>query len=199
MELTETKTINGFEPGIRGWLLLPVLALALQPISFLMSLRGFFYAGHPFRISLNIYILVYNLLVVLLTLHVAYFFFKKKALTPGYFILYRAAIFIPWLYIYFAGGKYPLTSASQASLVQPLLAHIIGLFILVPYFVFSKRVKATFNLPLNPGLSLEGLMIPFQPFIEKVEIFLHRTRKFLILEVLAFIILNIFLAILVTA
>jgi len=199
MELTETKTKKEFEPGIRGWLLLPLLALVIQPISFLISLSGFLKAANPFRIPLNIYILIYDILVVLLTLHVAYFFFKKKAITPIYFIFYRVVIFIPWVYIYFLGGKYPLTSASQGNLAQPLIAHAIGLLILIPYFIFSKRVKATFTLPLEPGRGLEAFMVSIQPVFEKVEAFLNKTRKFAIPGILAFIFLNIFLAILITA
>jgi hypothetical protein len=199
MEITETKTKKEFEPGIRGWLILPLLALVIQPISFVSSLAGFFKAVNPFRISLNIYILIYNILVILLTLHVAYFFFKKKAITPVYFILYRAAIFIPWVYIYFLGEKYPLTSASRGNLAQPLIAHAVGLLILIPYFLFSKRVKATFTLPLGPGLRLEGFMVSIQPFFDRVGAFLNRAGKFLIPGILAFILLNIFLAILFTS
>ena len=200
MEATTTNNI--IEPrikGIKGWLILPVLALVVQPISFVKSLIGFLQVVNPFRISLNIYILVYDILLTLLTLHVAYFFFKKKSITPMYFIIYRIAIFIPWVFIYFIGGKYPLTAASEVSLVQPLIAHTLGLLIFIPYFVLSKRVKATFNQPLKPGNRFEGMMVPIQPFFRKVESFLHKTRFFLIPLTLVVIIMTFFLVILITA
>jgi len=196
---TINNTIKSGLEGIKGWLILPVLALAVQPISFIKTLIGFFQAVNPFRISLNIYILVYDILVALLTLHVAYFFFKKKAITPMYFIIYRIAIFIPWVFLYFIGGKYPLTTASQASLAQPLIAHTLGLLIFIPYFVFSKRVKATFTQPLEVDNWLEGVIGPIQPFFGKIEVFLHKARKFLIPLTLAFIILTFFMGILITA
>jgi hypothetical protein len=116
-----------------------------------------------------------------------------------YFIIYRIAIFIPWVFIYFIGSKYPLTAASQANLAQPLIAHTLGLLIFIPYFVFSKRVKVTFNQPLEVGNSLEGVIVPIQPFFEKLEVFLHKTGKFLIPLTFAFIILTFFLGILITA
>ena len=116
-----------------------------------------------------------------------------------YFIIYRIIIFIPWVFLYFIGDKYPLTAASQASLAQPLIAHTLGLLIFIPYFVFSKRVKATFNQPLEPDNKLEGVMVPIQTFFGKVEVFLYKIRKFLIPLTLAFIMLTFFLVILITA
>ena len=200
----ESITINNtikpdLKGGIKGWLILPVLALIVQPLSFIRTLIGFVQAVNPFRISLNIYILVYDIFVTLLTLHVAYFFFKKKSITPMYFIIYRIVIFIPWVFLYFIGGKYPLTAASQANLVQPLIAHTLGLLIFIPYFVFSKRVKATFNQPLEVGNRIEGMLEPIQPFFLKLEVFLRKAGKFLIPLVLVFIILTFFLGILITA
>jgi len=197
MELT--KTGNPVDAGLKGWLILPMIAIIVQVIAFFNSLRGFSQAVNPFRLTLNIWIFSYNILLIALTLHVAYFFFKKKDITPIYFIIYRIVLFIPWVFIFLAGDKYPLTSAAQASLAQPFLAHTIGLLIFVPYFIFSKRVKATFIEPLDTTKTIERVMVKLQPRFDKFGGFLYKTRKFLILEVIGLIILTVFLGILIMA
>lgn len=197
MELTKTgKTV---EPGLSGWLILPMLALIVQVIAFFNSLRGFMNAPDPFRISLNAWILVYNIALVVLTLHVAYFFFKRKSITPIYFIVYRIALFIPWVFIFLAGDNYPLTSSAQASLGQPFIAHTIGLLIFVPYFIYSKRVKATFVKPLERGKWQEDFMFKVQPFFDKVEGFFNKTRKYIIFEVIGLIVVTVALGIVISA
>lgn len=187
------------EPGFKGWLWLPILALVAQPLSFLKAIPGFFKAANPFALSLNVYVFLYDLVLVALTLHLSYFFFKKKSITPVYFIFYRVAIFLPWLFIFFLSEGVPLTASSQANITQPMLAHTFGLMVMVPYFVYSRRVKVTFTEPLNPEIGLEKMMIPLQPFFDKTARFFHKTRKFIIPITIAFIIVSFFLAIVITS
>lgn len=197
MELT--KEYNSIEPGLKGWLILPMVTLIVQVIAFFKSFSDFMNNPGAFRIPLNGWIFAYNIILVVLTLHVAYFFFKKKAITPVYFIVYRIILYIPWVFIYLAGSNLPLTSSAQNSLIQPFVAHTIGILVLVPYFVFSRRVKATFQLPLEPSKTLEAIMVKVQPFFARVEGFLDKTRKWLILEVLGLIIFTLFFGILITS
>jgi len=185
--------------GIGGWLFLPLLVLVLQPILFLKELATFL--GHPgvFRFSLNIYIFLYDIILSLLSVHIVYFLLKRKAVAPVYFILGRTITFVLWSFIFFAGLDMPMTQASQLDLTRPFFAHLVGLFVLVPYFLFSKRVQNTFSEPLEKTVSVERIVIPLEPGFLKWWSFFTRTRKWIFLQLLGFAILVILLGILITA
>lgn len=121
--------------GIGGWLVLPAINVVLQPLlalpfaGLLVVLaspheRG--HAGLPAAFAFALY--------GLFALVVAVFFFGKRRLAPVLYIimvLINVAVAV-------------LGTSSLATSSDSVLRAVVGAAIWIPYFLLSKRVKATF-------------------------------------------------------
>ncbi len=180
--------------GISGWLYLPLLVLLIQPLYFIKVLWGFLQASNPFQFSINIYILIYDILLILTTLHLIYLFLKKKSITPIYFLFNKMLFFILWTFIAVYSVNIHLTAESNLNIFQVFFANIIGLIIFIPYFTFSRRAKNTFSQDLVQNIALDRIIVFLVPFLDKLQIFFYKIRKYFFLLIPAFIGLVVFLA-----
>lgn len=158
--LSETQSS---EPcGIGGWLLLPALAMVLSPLRIaydfyqnffpilrpslwfaLLSSKSGMY-NPPLALLLSWEIIV-NVLLLGLTLWLAFLFFKKQKQVP--------TLYVGWLVLtcilqmadlFFASFVPALAQQQNGSAYAELVKTLIASAIWIPYFLKSKRVKNTF-------------------------------------------------------
>lgn len=188
--MTEEKANVRIKSGIGGWLILPMIALFIQPVKLAIELRKIFTVHYPYRIIINYKILILDVIIVLLVSYIAYFFFKKKQVTPMLFVFLYLFLFAVWGFFFIS---------DHAVDFQPLFASIIGCLVFVPYFVFSKRVRATFTHSLDRSVVWERILLPATPLLEKWAAFLWRTRRFLYPGIIIFFIAVILISIVIIA
>lgn len=157
-----TTTDNTSAKGIGGWLILVVLGLIVGPIRiahFLYTVHWpIFRDGsweilttpggelyHPLWAPLITFEIISNLVSILLALITLWHLTKKSHHTPKfaiYWLLWTAAtVSID----YFAADLIPSVAAeSDTDSVKELVKSIFSAVVWVPYFLLSKRVKATF-------------------------------------------------------
>lgn len=148
--------------GLGGWLLLPALSLVVRPIILLYSIGQGFDAYFDQRIwvsymstdsgqyqpamaGLILFELTGNLSLLLLTLIAAVLFFQCRHRFPSFMIALLLATPVYLLLDYFWADSMHLGDTSGVK--QTLKSGLQGLFaacIWVPYFLMSRRVKATF-------------------------------------------------------
>lgn len=150
--------------GIGGWLILVVLGLLLSPIRIVTLLSQYhvpmFSDGtwellttpssdffHPFWAPLIAFEIAGNLLILLLGLLTLYFLFRKSKYTPRFAIAWLLTSFIFVIADYFLADTIPLIAAQPADpeTIKEVARSTVGAAIWVPYFLVSKRVKATFT------------------------------------------------------
>lgn len=149
-------------PGIRGWLILPLLGLFLSPfrISFFLyqEMWPIFSQGywailttptnetyHPYWAPLLVFEIVGNLLLIVATLAALYFFLTKSRYTPQIMIAWLAFILAFNVLDFFLADLIPAVAAQDDfESAKELARACIAAVIWIPYFLISKRVKATF-------------------------------------------------------
>lgn len=128
----ERKEETGGDPvdeslvGIRGWLILPAIGMALAPFSiiFLLGFEGpAAYKGFSF-------------LLWVIKCVTSVCFFSKKSSTPGLVVFCLIAAVIAPL---------PFTDSLHAADGRAWLSSVVAAIIWIPYFLKSRRVKATFR------------------------------------------------------
>ena len=148
--------------GIGGWLILVAIGLFVTPLkaihflwtNFLPIFQGDGWrrlttpgteAFHPYWKPLLIFEIAGNLTVISLGLFAGYHFFMKTRLAPRLLMMWFgfSAVFV--LIDFFVANLIPAVAAhddpdSTKEVIRALVAAIIW----VPYFLVSKRVKATF-------------------------------------------------------
>ena len=141
--------------GIGGWLLLTSVRI---PYSLYKDLWPIFSEGHwetltaptssayhPYWAPLLIFETVGNVLLVVLTLVAAYFFFRKLRYAPRIMIAWLAFILAFIATDFFVADLVPAVAAqNDTESARELVRAAIGAAIWIPYFAMSKRVKATF-------------------------------------------------------
>ena len=165
--------------GIGGWILFPALALIIQPVmvfkmSFLdaMQLRSRGFTVHYVWPAI-----VANLMIVLMVLVVSYFFFRKRRIAPSLFIIYLMLIF----------AMSTILQAFVPNLEVPFIAYIFSLFYFPVYFLFSRRVKATFVQPVTDGNRMERRFLRLEPGLIRFFSWLQRRRWWLPVLVILYI------------
>lgn len=148
--------------GIGGWLILPAISLVIRPFTLLYTFsttaNAYFNARlwenlatpgletyRPGFISLLVFELAGNTSVIALTMIAAVFFFRTKRQAPKLMIALLLAMAA--LHICDAIGNYWVGNAdgeNPAQTASDLIRVIVPAAIWVPYFLVSRRVKATF-------------------------------------------------------
>jgi len=153
--------------GLKGWLILIGIGLVLSPINSLIigsemliqliegetwgamtSVNSNTYT--PFWGELVIGEFVFELLMLIASIYLAYLFFTKNFFFPKYFIIFSVVslIAIP-LDAWLITKVLPHISLLREEVIFELIRTSIVCSIWIPYMLVSKRVKATFvkNMP----------------------------------------------------
>ena len=150
--------------GIRGWLILFLITLLVSPIRICLFLyRNFvplFSDGsferlttptsdvyHPLWMPLLTFEIVCNCLIIVFGLFVLFYLIRKSKKTPKLAIAWLILGFIFVVGDYFFADMIPLIAAQpeDPETIKEVARSTIGAVIWVPYFLVSKRVKATFT------------------------------------------------------
>jgi hypothetical protein len=148
--------------GIRGWLILPLLGLILSPLRLIYMIYEEMWpifssdywealtsptseSYHPLWWSVLIFEVAGNLTIFLLLLAALLSFLKKSRKAPKLVILwYLLAFVFAAADTYFRGYIPGATEQNDTILSSELWRTGITAAIWIPYFLVSKRVKATF-------------------------------------------------------
>jgi hypothetical protein len=194
-ETTVLKTKSGFG----GLLILPLIGFVLTPVKFLYVLYTCVISIHALAIPLNRTILVLDVLSVLVDIVLFIQFLQKKKIAPAFYIFYRLLWIVAAIGIYVGSIGLPLTQASNLELATDFFGSIVGAMIFVPYFLFSKRVNATFvNEPSDKSF-FDKIVKPITPVIAGFAGFLRKTKLFVILLILGYAVLTAVAAIAISA
>lgn len=142
--------------GIGGWLILVAIGLVFSPLYILGTTAAtylpllnnpsiaVFMESHPGLRAMLFFELVTNVIFVLFLLALNYLFFTKRRSFPTYFILFLVVQFV------LMAGDLVLAHALLPNLpvsakgATALMRSLVGMAIWIPYFIVSKRAKATF-------------------------------------------------------
>ncbi len=102
-------------------------------------------AYHPLNARVLLFELIGNSLILVFSLFVAGNFFLKSRLLPRIMVVFLLCTLLFYVADYFVSGLLPAIAAERPteSLIDLAAAFLICA-VLVPYFLFSKRVKGTF-------------------------------------------------------
>jgi uncharacterized protein DUF2569 len=141
--------------GLSGWLILVGISLVIAPFRLLLVLFGTnlpfllgtgnqeYLSSHPLTAALAGSEVLVNVLFFASLLALSYLFFKKKKGFPTYMILYHVlnAILLSINHIAFQ-ALHPTADLSAG--LRAVVGSVLGALIWIPYFLVSRRVKATF-------------------------------------------------------
>lgn len=148
--------------GIGGWLLLVGLGLIVSPLRigyFLATTHWPIFqngswgllttpgseAYHPLWAPLLVFEIIGNLGSIVLAIATLWLMFRKSRYTPRIAIAWLAWTAAVVVIDFFAADLIPAVAAqSDPDSVKELVRSIVGAAIWIPYFLVSKRVKATF-------------------------------------------------------
>ena len=122
--------------GLGGWLVLPLIALLVQPLIVLRDLYLYLRGGsYPFVIRINWLAVGLDAVVLVPGIALLVLFLRRRRTVPGAFALYYLLIYAYWCVV---------------GLFVPDAAHLmlttgLGCLVFVPYFACSRRVVATFT------------------------------------------------------
>jgi uncharacterized membrane protein len=133
--------------GIRGWLILPAIGLVLGSIIGFFALfaslgmfkelsRGGYGGLIAFELICSFGLLAFHIYTAV------QFFLKKRAVPKLMIAYYCVALAISLLQVVVAIGAG--TPAYAVGTARQLVSQVVGAAVWVPYFLVSKRVKATF-------------------------------------------------------
>lgn len=127
--------------GIGGWLILPAIGLVLTPlvnlgVIFALDIPALNVGRYQNLISFEI---IMNLVIGAAAVCLCILFFKKKAILPRCMVYYLVGNFLLNLLDYFLAQGEGL-SPDPSDLGRSIIAAAIW----IPYFLNSRRVKATF-------------------------------------------------------
>jgi hypothetical protein len=141
--------------GLSGWLVLVAIGLVVAPFVMLYTIVTVnlplltdhryqpYLSSHPALAALTVFEVFTNIIFIACVLALAFLFFTKRKGFPTFMIIYRvtqcSVILIDTITAHALIPSANLT-ASYATVARSL----IGALVWIPYFVFSRRVKATF-------------------------------------------------------
>ena len=197
METTTNKEITYSKIG--GWLWLPVISIIVSLFQFLKFIFTVIIHIELLNIGLNCITLVYNLVIIIYLVLISILFFRRKSIIPGLFVI----LWLFWMamaaFVMIQSTHYPLTQESNFTVVSQFFGSIVGGLIFIPFFIYSKGVKHTFIIPLNPNNSLENLFVRIEKFVNWLERFLKRRKKLLFPMIILYEVLLIVLNIVISA
>ncbi len=157
-QVAETKTLA----GIKGWLLLPLLSLFVIPVRTLFFVMNDLLpafsddvwlalttpgseAYHHLWGPVLIAELSGNLTAIAFSILLLVLFFKKSRLLPNYYVAFLGFNLLFVVGDYYISNLIPFVAAQDDhESVREMTRSISAAAVWVPYFLVSKRVKATF-------------------------------------------------------
>jgi hypothetical protein len=162
---TETHFRPLQPPKIGGWLIVIAVGLVLSllqnltnMLQVLAPLGGSFVwvrltdptspVYHPYWKTVIIYDAIAGCLYVVMNMVAIILFFGKRRLFPKLTVAFIPSIFLLSLVAYFLEGMIPAVANTPTYIGQShmVIVKFIALHVWIPYFLVSKRVKATFVL-----------------------------------------------------
>ena len=149
--------------GLGGWLILVIIGLVITPIRLSLFILSDFVpiftdgtwqaltvvtssSYHALWAQLIIFEMTGNLAIIILSLVTMYFMFRKSKRTPTVAITWYAVGFVFVVADFFLASMIPAIAdmPTDFETVKEISRASFGVLIWIPYFLFSKRVKATF-------------------------------------------------------
>ena len=152
--------------GIGGWLILPVIGLWITPLAQIILIATNFVplftrgawtvlttpgtaAYHPMWAPLLIFELGMKFVIIAADIYLLVLLHRRSPLFPKGMILFLLATFLLLGTDYFFSLTIPYIAAQQDRQgAREFMRSGVACIIWIPYFVYSKRVKATFRPPL---------------------------------------------------
>ncbi len=154
---------NGHLQGLGGWLILVIIGLIITPIRLSLFLQSDYFpmftdgtwqalttaaspSYHALWGPLIVFEIIGNLAIITLSLVTLYFMFRKSKRTPAVAITWISVGFIVVIADFFLADLIPAIAnmPTDFEVVKELIRSSFAVVIWIPYFLFSKRVKATF-------------------------------------------------------
>lgn len=148
----EPSTSPSVDPklvGIRGWLILPAIGLVVGPILSVVGLIALFAMFSRFMrgddSATLVFVLAVEIGLTLFSIYAAIRFFSKKSNAPSVIVtLLLVGIGASILEYVVLTQILRSSSEIQTRILEQLVLQVPKAAILIPYFMVSKRVKATF-------------------------------------------------------
>lgn len=141
--------------GLSGWLALVAFGLVVSPFVMLYTIVTVnlpfltdsryqpFLTSHPVFAALAVFEVITNIIFIVSVLALGYLFFTKRKAFPTFMILYLATQC--WVILFDTIAVHILVpSANLSGSYTSVARTVIGALVWIPYFVVSRRVKATF-------------------------------------------------------
>jgi hypothetical protein len=137
--------------GIGGWLVLPVIIVLVQPLALVVEMaKAVMVLARPSSAFIYWPALGNDLILGAVTIWLAVALFRKRPVAPMLFVLYSALAVILWSTanillppeMFVPKGKILLGGGGDGA--RALVVSFFWSVALVPYFLFSRRVRATF-------------------------------------------------------
>jgi hypothetical protein len=197
--MSDNVNTKSVKSGFGGFLIVPLLAFIATPVKFGFVIYTVLRYPGALRVPLNMAILVIDLVSIFLMTVTFVLFIRKVKAAPALYTFHRLLWIIATVSIFVASLGMPLSPASNMELVGDMFGSIIGCLIFVPYFLFSKRVGATFIKDFTPGNGWDAMVKPFGPFLLGFMNFLRRLKLFIIPLIVVYAALTAFIAIAIQA
>lgn len=183
--MDETKNYD----KITGWLWLPAIALMVQPVSFFTKSIPFFKSHGPYiRLEVNVPILIGNIVILFMVAIVAWFFFNRKRIAPGLYILKIVIMVLMWEI---------MDGLINSWNDPPYIGMLLHCLVILPFLVLSKRVEATFVEELNSTIVIEKVFIKLSPFLINSYLKLRKMKWLIFVFVILFLCFALFLNVIV--
>lgn len=152
--LPQSVDPNAHLEGLSGWLIWLGFGLVISPFRIILSIfrvnipflfkasHQAYFAGHHLAAVLVGSEIIMNIIFVMSLSFLNYLFFTKKRGFPISMIIFRIVNAVLLLGNHIAFRIFTTFRSPQATIA--VAASIIGAMIVIPYLLFSRRVKATF-------------------------------------------------------
>ncbi len=146
---------------ISGWLILPAIGVAINPIVLLIrilpgaiamlsgKLSYYLATGgtgeyNPLWAPVLVFEQAGNFCLFIFSVIVAVYFFLRAKAAPRLVVIYLGSNLVFLNLVFFIAYSIPEIKAAYGQIKLQLILVLIGCLIWIPYFLFSKRVKKTF-------------------------------------------------------
>jgi hypothetical protein len=171
---------------IGGWLWLPAIALLVQPVSFFSGSILPFFKSRPsyITLSVNVPVLIGDIIILCFVALVAWFYFTRKKIAPVLFIIKIVFMVLLWQI---------MSGFVDSQNDPPLIGMMFHTVVIIPYLVLSKRVSATFVEDLDDSIMIEkvfkGISFSLMNFYQR----LRNMKAFILLFVIIFLFVAVIL------
>ena len=182
-DMEKTESFN----KIKGWLWMPAIALLIQPVSFVAdNIVPFFKSHAPFvHFTINIPVLIGDIIMLCMVAIVAWFYFKRKKIAPMLYIIKIIIVVLMWEI---------MDGLVESQNDPPIVGTMFHSLVVIPYLALSKRVKETFVEELNGKIMIERIFMGISSSLNNLYLKIRKMKAlifvFVILLVFFSIILN---------